>query len=73
MKFKELSKIELFGFSRLLLQEGKLSIPLKYEINTNTWHDPYDGTIYTDEQIGEATVVDIQARGYCQIDVSIQF
>ena len=70
--FKDLGKIDLFGFERLVLKEGNIETPLTHE-ESGGWCDSYDGLIYTEEQIGNAKVVDIQAIGYCNIKVTIQF
>ena len=70
--FKDLGKIDLFGFERLVLKEGSIETPLVYE-EGGGWRDSCDDTTYTEEQIGNAKVVDIQAIGYCNIKVTIQF
>lgn len=72
MKLKDLvEQIPNFDFSTLVLRNAEGERKLRYAFEGNEWHDPYTLNVYPDTQVLEAQVLDIRARGYCNLEVMI--
>lgn len=72
MKLKDLmEKIPAFDFNALVLRNDEGERRLRYSFEGDEWHDPYTLDVYPDAQVLEAQVLDIRARDYCNLEITI--